>query len=87
MTTTTDNLLDAVAAGSHHDPHSVLGMHLGTDAEGAPEWTIGARRPLAQSVTAVFHDGTRVPLEHVRAGIWEGQKSGDGGSYQLITTY
>ena len=50
-------------AGSHHDPHSVLGMHLGTDAEGAPEWTIRARRPLAKSVTAVFADGTRVPLD------------------------
>ncbi len=88
MTSITDDLLDTVAAGSHHDPHSVLGMHLGADAEGAPEWTIRARRPLARSVTAVFADGTRVPLEHVRAGIWEGQRSGErGGAYELVTTY
>ena len=87
MTSPTDDLLDAVAAGSHHDPHSVLGMHLGKDAEGAPEWTIRARRPLARSVTAVFGDGTRVPLEHVRGGIWEGLRSGQGGTYELVTTY
>lgn len=87
MTSPTDDLFDAVAAGSHHDPHSVLGMHFGQDAEGAPEWTIRARRPLAHSVTAVFDDGTRVPLEHVRAGIWEGQRAGEGGSYELVTTY
>ena len=87
MTSPTDDQLDAVAAGSHHDPHSVLGMHLGKDAEGAPEWTIRARRPLARSVTAVFGDGTRVPLEHVRGGIWEGLRSGQGGTYELVTTY
>ena len=87
MTSPTDDLLDAVAAGSHHDPHSVLGMHLGEDAEGGAEWTIRARRPLARSVTAVFADGTRVPLEHVRAGIWEGQRSGDRVKYELVTTY
>ena len=82
-----DRILDAVAAGSHHDPHSVLGIHPGADAEGRSEWTVRARRPLAQSVTAVFADGTRVPLEHVRSGIWEGRRSGDTGRYELVTTY
>ena len=47
MTTTDSAVLDAVAAGSHHDPHAVLGIHPGTDASGAPEWTVRARRPLA----------------------------------------
>ncbi|CAN5491425.1 1,4-alpha-glucan branching protein GlgB [soil metagenome] len=87
MTSPTDDLLDAVAAGSHHDPHSVLGMHLGRDSDGSVEWTIRARRPLARNVTAVFPDGTRVPLEHVRAGIWEGVRSGESGMYELVTTY
>jgi 1,4-alpha-glucan branching enzyme len=87
MTSTTDDLLDAVAAGSHHDPHAVLGIHQGTDASGSSEWTIRARRPLARSVTAVFGDGTRVPLEHVRSGIWEGQRAGSSGAYELVTTY
>ena len=76
-----------VATGSFHDPHSVLGLHEGTDAEGNAEWTVRARRPLAESVTAVFTDGTRVPLEHVRYGVWEGTRAGRPGSYELFTTY
>ena len=85
--TTDDRLLDAVADGAHHDPHAVLGIHPGVDAEGATEWTVRARRPLARSVTAVFADGTRVPLEHVRGGIWEGARGGDAGAYEIVTTY
>ena len=85
--TTSDQVLDAVAAGAHHDPHSVLGIHPSADAEGGTEWTIRARRPLARSVTAVFVDGTRVPLEHVRAGVWEGTRSGALRGYELHTTY
>ncbi|MEZ3161295.1 1,4-alpha-glucan branching protein GlgB [Microbacterium sp. BWT-B31] len=82
-----DSVLDAVASGSHYQPHAVLGLHQGTDAAGSVEWTVRARRPLAHSVTAVFADGTRVPLEHVRSGIWEGTRSGDPGRYELVTTY
>ena len=85
--TMTDGVLDAVAGGAHHDPHSVLGIHDGQDAEGGTVWTVRARRPLARSVTAVFVDGTRVPLEHVRAGIWEGTRSGPLRRYELLTTY
>ena len=88
MTTPTDDLLDAVAAGSHHDPHSVLGMHLGTDAEGAPEWTIRARRPLARSVTAVFaRRHARAARARARRGSGRAARSGDGGKYELVTTY
>jgi len=72
--TPSDQLLDEVAAGAHHDPHSVLGIHPSTDAQGGEEWIVRTRRPLAASVTAVFSDGTRVPLEHVRSGIWEGTR-------------
>ena len=85
--TLSDQLLDAVADGSHHDPHAVLGIHPDTDAEGTATWTVRARRPLARSVTAVFDDGTRVPLEHVRGGIWEGTRAGARGRYELSTTY
>ncbi|BDV30809.1 1,4-alpha-glucan branching protein GlgB [Microbacterium terricola] len=87
MTQLDDRLLDTVATGSHHDPHGVLGLHPGVDPAGAPEWIVRARRPLARSVTAVFDDGTRVPLEHVRNGIWEGTRSGAAGAYQLATGY
>ena len=82
-----DQVLDSVSAGAYHDPHSVLGLHPTTDNQGGSEWTVRARRPLAASVTAVFADGTRVPLEHVRAGIWEGSRSGGPGAYELVTTY
>ncbi|WP_127474692.1 1,4-alpha-glucan branching protein GlgB [Microbacterium sulfonylureivorans] len=85
--TPTDQVLDAVGAGSYHDPHSVLGIHPGADGEGGAQWTVRARRPLARSVTAVFVDGTRVPLEHVRAGVWEGTRSGPLRRYELVTTY
>jgi 1,4-alpha-glucan branching enzyme len=85
--TLSDQLIEAVAAGAHHDPHAVLGIHPDTDAEGARTWTVRARRPLARSVTAVFDDGMRVPLEHVRAGIWEGTRGGALGHYELVATY
>ena len=55
--------------------------------QGGAEWIVRARRPLAASVTAVFADGTRVPLEHVRAGIWEGTRAGAPARYELVTTY
>src|SRR5690349_3365328 len=87
MTQIDDQILDTVATGSYHDPHSVLGIHPGVDGQGAQEWTVRARRPLARSVTAVFTDGTEVPLEHIRSGIWEGARAGDPGSYHLVTTY
>ncbi|MDL9979945.1 1,4-alpha-glucan branching protein GlgB [Microbacterium candidum] len=83
MSTTIDpGLLDAVAGGSHHAPHDVLGLHPSGDA-----WAVRTRRPLADTVTAVFDDGTRVPLEHVRSGIWEGAHTGSAGSYRVVATY
>lgn len=85
--TPSDQVLDAVAAGSHHDPHAVLGIHPGDDGRGTQTWIVRARRPLARSVTAVFGDGTRVPLEHVRSGIWEGTRAGSLQRYELVTTY
>ncbi|WP_137844929.1 1,4-alpha-glucan branching protein GlgB [Microbacterium sp. 2FI] len=85
--TISDHVLDAVATGSHHDPHAVLGIHPTTDGEGGREWIVRARRPLAASVTAVFSDGTRVPLEHVRHGIWEGTRGGAARGYEIVTTY
>ncbi len=87
MTTPDDDLLDAVAGGRHHDPHGVLGIHQDLDESGSPTWVVRARRPLAQSVTAIFADGTQVPLEHVRSGIWQGTRERDAAPYALLTTY
>ena len=44
--TVSDKDLDRVVDGWHHDPHSILGPHAGTDSV-----TIRALRPLAEAVT------------------------------------
>ncbi|MGZ0710675.1 1,4-alpha-glucan branching protein GlgB (plasmid) [Coraliomargarita sp. W4R53] len=80
-------LLDTIATGSHHEPHGVLGLHATVASTGEQEWIVRARRPLAKSVTAVFNDGSRAPLEHVRAGVWEGTHSGEPVAYMLVATY
>ncbi len=82
MTGPSDAVLDQIADGAHHSPHDVLGVH--TDGDG---WVIRARRPLASSVTAVIHDGSRVALSHVRAGIWAGRTGIQPRSYEVVTTY
>ncbi len=60
-------LLDAVASGRYHDPHSVLGAH---PHEGAV--TVRTLRPLATSVSVVLGDGSTHPLAHEWDGVWCG---------------
>src|SRR5437016_14390404 len=57
--------IERIAAGQHHDPHSVLGAHPGPDGV-----VIRALRPLATSVTAVLDDGRRLPMAHVHEGVF-----------------
>ncbi len=83
MSAIDDDTLDKVSSGSYHAPHDVLGQH----PAGTGSWVVRARRPLAASVTAVFEDGTRVPLQHVRHGVWEGAHGGGAGHYMLETAY
>ncbi|EXJ52757.1 1,4-alpha-glucan branching protein GlgB [Microbacterium sp. MRS-1] len=83
MSDISDQVLDTVATGSYHAPHDILGPHRRTDGS----WVIRARRPMASSVTAVADDGTEIPLEHVRAGIWEGQSPTQPRAYELVATY
>ena len=59
--------LSSVAHGSHHDPHSLLGVH---PVEGG--WVIRTLKPLAKSVTALVNDKIELPLEHLALGIWQG---------------
>jgi 1,4-alpha-glucan branching enzyme len=68
-----NEVLAAVAAGVHHDPHSVLGQHL-VAADGIRDrvTVIRTLRPLAEAVTAVLSTGARVSLGHVGHGIWQG---------------
>lgn len=59
------HVLSAVAHGSHHAPHAVLGAHL--DDYG--QVTIRTLRRLAREVAVVTADG-RHPMEHEHQGIW-----------------
>ncbi|MEX0151390.1 MULTISPECIES: 1,4-alpha-glucan branching protein GlgB [Microbacterium] len=82
MTTLSPDLLDAVAHGSHHDPHSVLGAH--PTANG---WVVRTRRPLARTVVVETASGETLALEHVRAGIWEGRSAEAPGAYVVRAAY
>ncbi len=82
MTIVAPEILDAVAEGRYHSPHDVLGFH-----QTSAGTVIRARRPLARSVDAVLPDGARVPLEHVRSGIWEGATDETPISYLIEATY
>jgi 1,4-alpha-glucan branching enzyme len=67
MTTPEPSLgeIERIAAGQHHDPHSVLGAHPGKNG-----MVIRALRPMADSVAAVLDDGRRLPMEHVHQGVF-----------------
>ncbi|PVW06443.1 1,4-alpha-glucan branching enzyme [Microbacterium sp. Gd 4-13] len=78
-----DVVLDTIATGSYHDPHSVLGVH--TDADGTG--VVRTRRPLASTVTAELADGSSVEFSHLRAGIWEADIAAAPGRYTITATY
>lgn len=82
MTVLPPELLDAVAHGAHHDPHSVLGAH-----ETSEGWVIRTRRPLAREVVAELGDGSTVTLGHVRAGVWEAALDAAPGPYVVRASY
>ncbi|MDF2990893.1 MAG: 1,4-alpha-glucan branching enzyme [Microbacterium sp.] len=82
MSTLPPELLDAVAHGTHHDPHSVLGAHEGSDG-----WVIRVRRPLAKDVVAELGDGTAATFTHVREGVWEAPVAENPGAYRVRVTY
>src|SRR5690606_6630337 len=61
--------------------------HTMTDAAGRTRTTIRVRRPLADRVTAIFTDGTRLALEHASRGIWEVQHDGSPVPYRIGAVY
>jgi 1,4-alpha-glucan branching enzyme len=75
-------LVSSIVEGSHPQPHATLGQHA---VDGG--FVIRAVRPLAKTVTAVRADGSRVALEHLDGGLWQGFAAGEGQSYELETTY
>jgi len=82
MTSPSLSVLDAVATGSYHAPHDVLGLHREGDV-----WVIRARRPMAAAVTALASDGRRIELSHVHGGVWEGTTEEPPAAYELLATY
>ncbi|MGB4137793.1 MAG: alpha-amylase family glycosyl hydrolase, partial [Microbacterium sp.] len=78
---------EKTAHGAHHDPHMLLGAHPTTDPAGRTTTVIRTRRPLAEAVTAVFIDGSRLALSHVAHGIWEGTHDGPPLPYVIATVY
>lgn len=80
--TPSDDELWALADGVHTGPHSILGQH-----PWAGGTIIRALRPMADEVTAVLASGTRVPLEHIGHGVWQGNHEGDLDDYQIESRY
>jgi 1,4-alpha-glucan branching enzyme len=75
-------LIASIVGGYHPQPHATLGQHA---VDGG--FVIRAVRPLAEAVTAVRADGTRVPLAHVADGLWQGFAPGAGQAYVLEASY
>ncbi|HEY3001778.1 MAG TPA: 1,4-alpha-glucan branching protein GlgB, partial [Kribbellaceae bacterium] len=74
--------LDRLHAGTHHDPHQVLGPHVHGGAV-----TIRALRPFAKEVTVVRGD-LRTPMEHEAHGVWVAVLPGEQVSdYRLEVAY
>jgi 1,4-alpha-glucan branching enzyme len=75
-------LIRSLVDGVHPQPHETLGQ-LAVDGG----FVIRTVRPLAEAVTAIRADGSRVALEHVADGLWQGFAPGDGQAYRLETSY
>ena len=75
-------LIASIASGSHPQPHDTLGQHAVGDG-----FVIRALRPLAASVAAVRGDGSRVELDHVADGLWQGYAAGAGLAYHVEANY
>jgi 1,4-alpha-glucan branching enzyme len=77
-----DEEIDRVVGGAHHDPHSVLGPH---PHDGAV--TVRVLRPWAKSVTVVG-EAFKVALVHERGGVWVGVVPGaEVPDYRLSVDY
>ena len=59
-------VLEQLVGGTFHDPHQVLGPHLGEHGV-----TVRVLRPFAQTVT-VLYGGRRLDLRHEFEGVWVG---------------
>ena len=83
-----DAVLAAIAAGSHHDPHAVLGQHEVTSPGIAdPVTVIRTLRPLATEVFAILANGAHLELGHIGHGVWQGIDIVGPGAYEIEARY
>ncbi|KGM13591.1 1,4-alpha-glucan branching protein GlgB [Cellulomonas bogoriensis] len=76
--------IDAIASGTHQDPHRVLGAHVRTDPDVV---TVRALRPLADAVVVVTAHGEHAAT-HEHAGVWVcAFPGGTVPDYRLRVTY
>ena len=78
-----ESVLDRISNGSHHDPHSLLGVH---PIEAG--WVIRTLKPFAKSVRATFAKGAEIELTHLWNGIWQGFIANKQvPDYRIVATY
>jgi 1,4-alpha-glucan branching enzyme len=82
--TVSRDAIEAIVAGIHYDPHSVLGAHPGPAGV-----IIRALRPLASTVTVVLPDGSRAPMSHLQDGVFSVTVPGSDSvpDYRLAVSY
>lgn len=85
------DLLNAIAHGTHYDPHTVLGAHVlaGQSKDGRRWASVRVLRPLAAKVELVTAAG-RVPMQHEHEGIWVTvipAPDGEAPEYFVAVTY
>ncbi|MDQ2624589.1 MAG: 1,4-alpha-glucan branching protein GlgB, partial [Actinomycetota bacterium] len=74
--------LAAVAAGTHGDPHTILGPHPGTGGV-----DVRILRPLADEVTITTTDG-QFPARHLEGGVWGALLPGTAvPDYRVVARY
>jgi 1,4-alpha-glucan branching enzyme len=74
--------IDRLVSGAHHNPHGILGAHLGGGVV-----TFRSFRPNAREVT-VLVDLLRIPLAHERGGVWSATwKSSAVPDYRVEVVY
>jgi len=78
----TNEELDRLAGGAHHDPHSILGAH-----PHAGRVTVRALRPGAATVAIAIED-ERHEMHHERGGVWVALlERSDVPDYRLLVDY
>ena len=71
-----------ILAGTHHDPHAILGPHV--DGDGV---VVRVLRPLARSISIETLEGT-FPAEHVEGALWQAALPGtETPDYRVHVTY